>query len=168
MGHGRFIDRFQQAGAKRGMNLVGRVHYLPGNIVLVHVFFFASFAPSRETINFSQRRKVRQAFFPFFAFFAPLRETKSGGVLLSHAVARVVSSARQGLTSEFGMGSGVTPSVHPFSMSWAKASSTMAILSTFFASSASSRPPSNTSKAAFFKAKSKASSRTSFNSSGLA
>ena len=30
-------------------------------------------------------------------------ENKSGGVLLSHAVARVVSSARQGLTTEFGM-----------------------------------------------------------------
>ena len=40
-------------------------------------------------------------------------ENKSGGVLLSHAVARVVSSARQGLTTEFGMGSGVTPAAWP-------------------------------------------------------
>ncbi len=36
-----------------------------------------------------------------------------GGVLLSHTAARVVSSARRGLTSEFGMGSGVTPVVWP-------------------------------------------------------
>jgi hypothetical protein len=32
-------------------------------------------------------------------------ENKSGGVLLSHAVTHVVSSALQGLTTEFGMGS---------------------------------------------------------------
>jgi hypothetical protein len=34
-------------------------------------------------------------------------EINSGGVLLSHAVTHVVSSALQGLTSEFVMGSGV-------------------------------------------------------------
>jgi hypothetical protein len=38
---------------------------------------------------------------------------KSGGVLLSHAVAHVVSSALQGLTTEFGMGSGVAPALWP-------------------------------------------------------
>lgn len=37
--------------------------------------------------------------------------TKSGGDLLSHTVARVVPSALKGLTAEFGMGSGVTPSL---------------------------------------------------------
>jgi hypothetical protein len=37
----------------------------------------------------------------------------SGGVLLSHAAARIVSSALRGLTSEFGMGSGVAPVVWP-------------------------------------------------------
>ena len=37
----------------------------------------------------------------------------SGGVLLSHAVARVVSSTWPGLTSEFGMGSGVAPAPWP-------------------------------------------------------
>ncbi len=36
---------------------------------------------------------------------------KSGSDLLSHTVARVVPSARKGLTAEFGMGSGVTPSL---------------------------------------------------------
>ena len=40
-------------------------------------------------------------------------ENKSGGVLLSHAVTHVVSSALQVLTTEFGMGSGVTPAVWP-------------------------------------------------------
>jgi hypothetical protein len=34
-------------------------------------------------------------------------EIKSGGVLLSHAAARVVPSTLEGLTTEFGMGSGV-------------------------------------------------------------
>ena len=33
----------------------------------------------------------------------------SGNVLLSHTIARVVPSALEGLTAEFGMGSGVTP-----------------------------------------------------------
>jgi hypothetical protein len=42
-----------------------------------------------------------------------LLENKSGGVLLSHAVTHVVPSALQGLTTEFGMGSGVTPAVWP-------------------------------------------------------
>ena len=40
-------------------------------------------------------------------------ENKSGGVLLSHAVTHVVSSALQGLTTEFGMGSGVAPALWP-------------------------------------------------------
>ena len=35
---------------------------------------------------------------------------RSGGVLLSHRVAPAVPSALEGLTSEFGMGSGVAPS----------------------------------------------------------
>ena len=34
---------------------------------------------------------------------------KSGNDLLSHTVARAVPSALEGLTAEFGMGSGVTP-----------------------------------------------------------
>ena len=33
-----------------------------------------------------------------------------GGVLLSHAASRIVSSALKGLTTVFGMGTGVTPS----------------------------------------------------------
>ena len=37
----------------------------------------------------------------------------SGGVLLSHAVARVAPLALPGLTSEFGMGSGVAPALWP-------------------------------------------------------
>ena len=40
-------------------------------------------------------------------------EINSGGVLLSHAVTHVVSSALQGLTTEFGMGSGVAPALWP-------------------------------------------------------
>ena len=40
-------------------------------------------------------------------------EIKSGGVRLSHAVTHVVPSALQGLTTEFGMGSGVTPAAWP-------------------------------------------------------
>jgi hypothetical protein len=40
-------------------------------------------------------------------------EIKSGGVLLSHAVTHVVSSALQGLTTEFGMASGVAPALWP-------------------------------------------------------
>src|SRR5579875_2438472 len=56
----------------------------------------------------------------------PLREMKrgattcvaprgrmSGGVLLSHAVARAVPSALKGLASGFGMGPGVSPSLWP-------------------------------------------------------
>ena len=38
---------------------------------------------------------------------------KSGGVLLSQAVSRQVPSAQKGLTSVFGMGTGVTPSLKP-------------------------------------------------------
>jgi hypothetical protein len=34
-----------------------------------------------------------------------------GGVLLSHAVSRAVPSALKGLTSVFGMGTGVSPSL---------------------------------------------------------
>ena len=37
----------------------------------------------------------------------------SGGVLLSHAVSRAVPSALEGLTSEFEMGSGMTPPTSP-------------------------------------------------------
>ena len=37
----------------------------------------------------------------------------SGGVLLSHAVTRAVPLALEGLTSEFGMGSGMTPPTLP-------------------------------------------------------
>ena len=38
-------------------------------------------------------------------------DNKSGNDLLSHTLARVVPSALKGLTAEFGMGSGVTPSL---------------------------------------------------------
>ena len=38
---------------------------------------------------------------------------KSGGVLLSQAVSRQVPSAQEGLTSVFGMGTGVTPPLWP-------------------------------------------------------
>jgi hypothetical protein len=40
-------------------------------------------------------------------------ERKSGGVLLSQAVSRQVPSAQEGLTSVFGMGTGVTPPLWP-------------------------------------------------------
>jgi hypothetical protein len=40
-------------------------------------------------------------------------EIKSGGVLLSHAASRAVPSALRGLTSVFGMGTGVTLSTKP-------------------------------------------------------
>ena len=40
-------------------------------------------------------------------------EKKSGGDLLSHKVTPAVSSARQGLTSVFGMGTGVTLAAKP-------------------------------------------------------
>ena len=40
-------------------------------------------------------------------------EIKSGGDLLSHPVAQAVSSAREGLTSVFGMGTGVSPPPWP-------------------------------------------------------
>jgi hypothetical protein len=36
-----------------------------------------------------------------------------GGVLLSHTVTHVVPSALEGLTSVFGMGTGVTPPLSP-------------------------------------------------------
>ena len=39
--------------------------------------------------------------------YTPLK--KSGSLLLSHTVASIVSSAAQGLTIVFGMGTGVTP-----------------------------------------------------------
>ena len=38
---------------------------------------------------------------------------KPGSDLLSHAVAHAVPLARQGLTSVFGMGTGVTPALQP-------------------------------------------------------
>jgi hypothetical protein len=41
----------------------------------------------------------------------PGLQIKSGIVLLSHAVTRIVPSALRGLTSLFGMGRGVTPSI---------------------------------------------------------
>jgi hypothetical protein len=40
-------------------------------------------------------------------------KNKSGGVLLSHDLTAIVSSALKGLTSVFGMGTGVTPSASP-------------------------------------------------------
>jgi hypothetical protein len=43
---------------------------------------------------------------------ASLQE-KSGGVLLSQAVSHQVPSAQEGLTSVFGMGTGVTPPLWP-------------------------------------------------------
>src|SRR6266403_6303291 len=42
-----------------------------------------------------------------------LRSNNPGGFLLSHAVARAVPSAPRGLTSVFGMGTGVTLSTQP-------------------------------------------------------
>ena len=42
-----------------------------------------------------------------------LVEKMSGGVLLSHTVARAVPSALKGLASGFGMGPGVSPSLWP-------------------------------------------------------
>ena len=42
-----------------------------------------------------------------------LLKNKSRGVLLSHTVAHVVPSALEGLTSVFGMGTGVAPPVLP-------------------------------------------------------
>ena len=44
---------------------------------------------------------------------APRARVRSGGDLRSHTVSRAVSSALKGLTSVFGMGTGVTPSLAP-------------------------------------------------------
>ena len=41
----------------------------------------------------------------------PFQENDPGNVLLSHAVAHAVPSALRGLTTVFGMGTGVTPSL---------------------------------------------------------
>ena len=46
---------------------------------------------------------------PWLDFSSQGLRINSGGVLLSHAVTRAVPSALEGLTSEFGMGSGMTP-----------------------------------------------------------
>lgn len=43
----------------------------------------------------------------------PPFQEKSGGVLLSQAVSHQVPSALEGLTSVFGMGTGVTPPLWP-------------------------------------------------------
>src|ERR1700719_3379442 len=43
----------------------------------------------------------------------PFREFNPGGDLRSRAVTRAVSSAQQGLTSVFGMGTGVTLAIRP-------------------------------------------------------
>ena len=45
--------------------------------------------------------------------FSGLRFNNPGGFLLSHTVARAVPSAPRGLTSVFGMGTGVTLSTQP-------------------------------------------------------
>jgi len=45
----------------------------------------------------------------FFAGFPGFINIYSGGVLLSHPVAGAVPSTLEGLTSVFGMGTGVTP-----------------------------------------------------------
>src|SRR5260221_6320833 len=52
--------------------------------------------------------KARQTF-----YLAGLHFNNPGGFLLSHAVARAVPSAPRGLTSVFGMGTGVTLSTQP-------------------------------------------------------
>ena len=43
----------------------------------------------------------------------PAGNKKPGSVLLSHKVTQVVPSALEGLTSVFGMGTGVTPPLSP-------------------------------------------------------
>ena len=47
------------------------------------------------------------------AIGAAFLDCKPGGVLLSHELAPAVPSALRGLTTEFGMGSGVSPSPWP-------------------------------------------------------
>ena len=42
-----------------------------------------------------------------------LRKDMSGGVLLSHSLSVAVPSALKGLTSGFGMGPGISPSLWP-------------------------------------------------------
>ena len=54
----------------------------------------------------AQNRKPR---FPF----GKRGEDRPGGVLLSHSLTRAVPSALEGLTSEFGMGSGMAPPTLP-------------------------------------------------------
>jgi hypothetical protein len=58
-----------------------------------------------EKISVNQRREQKKV--P--AFDDGDFQNKSGNVLLSHTFTRVVPSAQEGLTAEFGMGSGVTP-----------------------------------------------------------
>ena len=61
-----------------------------------------------ETNNSSQTKKARSSF-----TLSGLVFNNPGGFLLSHAVARAVPSAPRGLTSVFGMGTGVTLSTQP-------------------------------------------------------
>jgi hypothetical protein len=65
-------------------------------------------APSERThIPFTERRKALRA----TRERVTLNGKMSGGVLLSHAVARAVPSAQRGLASGFGMGPGVSLSL---------------------------------------------------------
>src|SRR5438067_2340371 len=61
-----------------------------------------------ETNNSSQTKKARSSF-----TLSGLVFNNPGGFLLSHAVARAVPSAPRGLTSVFGMGTGVALSTEP-------------------------------------------------------
>jgi hypothetical protein len=60
--------------------------------------------------HYTGARETRKAGFVKNPAF---RAMKSGGYLLSHAVTHAVPSAQEGLTSVFGMGTGVTPPIRP-------------------------------------------------------
>ena len=57
--------------------------------------------------------ETRQRESPLKFTLSGLAFNNPGGFLLSHAVARAVPSAPRGLTSVFGMGTGVTLSTQP-------------------------------------------------------
>ena len=62
---------------------------------------------------YTEPRAVRKLKKPAQVSLSGLVFNNPGGFLLSHAVARAVPSAPRGLTSVFGMGTGVTLSTQP-------------------------------------------------------
>src|SRR5258706_2868839 len=97
--------------------LASRAPHLTGNLI-------SSSAPDIKNLpddgkspgnlnpsGLSEFRQTHES--PPNGMFGGLRLNNPGGFLLSHAVARAVPSAPRGLTSVFGMGTGVTLSTQP-------------------------------------------------------